>query len=60
MRSLKTQQEKKANAFNGAIVLIHAGADLRRKDKFYDTFGKMIDWLNFEGYTFKRIDELLK
>lgn len=60
MRSLKEQQEKNANAFNGAIILIHAGTDARRKDKLYDRLGETIDWLRSEGYVFKRIDELLK
>lgn len=60
MRSLKEHQQKNANAFNGAIILIHAGTDARRKDKLYDRLGEMINWLRSEGYAFKRIDELLK
>ena len=60
MRSLKELQKKNANAFNGAIILIHAGTDARRKDKLYDRLEEMINWLRSEGYVFKRIDELLK
>ncbi len=59
IRSLKEQQQKNTNAFNGAIILIHAGTDERRKDKLYDKLIGLIDWLHAEGYTFKRIDELL-
>ncbi len=60
MQSLKEQQQKNANAFNGAIILIHAGTDARRKDKLYDRLSELIEWLKQEGYSFKRIDELLK
>lgn len=34
LQSLKDQQAKNANAFNGAIILIHAGTDARRKDNY--------------------------
>lgn len=60
MQSLKEQQQKNVNAFNGAVILIHAGTDARRKDKLYDKLDELIEWLKTEGYSFKRIDELLK
>jgi peptidoglycan/xylan/chitin deacetylase (PgdA/CDA1 family) len=60
MQSLKDQQQKNADAFNGAVIIVHAGTDARRKDKLYDRLGEMIDWLRSEGYSFKRIDQLLK
>ncbi|WP_245751158.1 glycoside hydrolase family 9 protein [Parafilimonas terrae] len=60
MQSLKEQQQKNDNAFNGAIILIHAGTDARRKDKLYNRLGELIEWLKEEGYSFKRVDELLK
>ena len=60
LQSLKTQLQKNENAFNGAILLIHAGTDARRKDKLYDKLDEMISWLHAKGYTFKRVDELLK
>jgi peptidoglycan/xylan/chitin deacetylase (PgdA/CDA1 family) len=59
IQSLKEQQQKNANAFNGSIILIHAGTDERRKDKLYNKLDELINWLHSEGYVFKRIDELL-
>ena len=49
----------KPNGLNGFIVLIHMGTDARRKDKFYDRLGKMIDELKKEGYQFVDIRVLL-
>jgi hypothetical protein len=40
--------------------LIHAGTDARRKDKLYDKLDEMISWLKANGYSFRRIDELLQ
>ena len=59
MQSLKEQLQKNPNAFNGAIILIHAGTDARRKDKFYNRLDEIIRWLKMNGYSFKRIDEML-
>jgi peptidoglycan/xylan/chitin deacetylase (PgdA/CDA1 family) len=59
IQSLKEQQQKNANVFNGSIILIHAGTDERRKDKLYNKLDELINWLHSEGYVFKRIDELL-
>jgi peptidoglycan/xylan/chitin deacetylase (PgdA/CDA1 family) len=59
LQSLKNQFSQNKNAFNGAIILIHAGTDPRRKDKLYNRVDELIDWLKEEGYSFKRIDELL-
>ena len=44
---------------NGAILLIHAGTDPRRKDKFYDRLTEIIQFLKNNGFVFRRIDELL-
>lgn len=44
---------------NGVILLVHAGTDPRRKDKFYDQLNKLIIELKKQGYQFKKIDELL-
>ena len=60
LQSLKEQQAQNKNAFNGAIILIHAGTDARRKDKLYNKLNELIGWLKMNGYSFKRIDELLK
>lgn len=60
LQSMREALQKDPNAFNGAIILIHAGTDPRRKDKFYNRLPDLIDWLQQNGYTIKRIDELLK
>ena len=60
LQSLKNQLQQNKNAFNGAIILIHAGTDARRKDKFYNKLDEIIRWLKMNGYSFKRIDELLQ
>lgn len=44
---------------NGAILLIHAGTDPRRKDKFYNRLPEIIHVLKAKGYAFRRIDALL-
>lgn len=60
LQSLKSQQSKNANAFNGAIILIHAGTDPRRKDKLYDHLATLINWLRENGYVITRVDKMLK
>jgi endoglucanase len=60
MSSLQNQLSEDPNAFNGAVILIHAGTDTRRKDKLYDKLDEMISCLHSKGYTFKSVDELLK
>lgn len=50
----------KPTALNGAIILIHAGTDPRRKHKLYDRLGELIQLLKKGGYQLLRIDNLLK
>jgi peptidoglycan/xylan/chitin deacetylase (PgdA/CDA1 family) len=45
--------------FNGAILLIHAGTDPRRKDKLYEQLSEIILLFKTKGFRFKRIDDLL-
>ncbi|HEY0743456.1 MAG TPA: glycoside hydrolase family 9 protein [Chryseosolibacter sp.] len=53
--------EKERNEeLNGTIMLIHIGTDPRRKDKLFNRLSEIITKLKVEGYTFQRIDELLK
>jgi endoglucanase len=60
MASIKKFNQTDPNGLNGVILLIHAGTDPRRKDKFYNRLDELIGYLKKEGYSFKRIDELLK
>lgn len=57
MNSLKDFHTKKPSAFNGAIILVHAGTHPNRTDKFYHRLGEMIQWLKKEGFIFKNIVE---
>ena len=53
------QLSKQRNGLNGYILLIHAGTDPRRKDKLYNRLNEMIDFLKNEGYSFKKMDQIL-
>jgi len=57
IKHLLTMEKK--GGLNGAIILIHAGTDPRRKDKLYDRLPELIRSLKQKGYTFKRVDSLL-
>jgi peptidoglycan/xylan/chitin deacetylase (PgdA/CDA1 family) len=57
LEHLKTIEKK--GSLKGAILLIHAGTDTRRKDKLYDKLPELIGYLRARGYSFKRVDELL-
>ena len=45
--------------FNGAIILIHAGTDPRRKDKLYQQLRAIISLFRMQDFRPTRIDELL-
>jgi endoglucanase len=57
--NIKKFNETRPGGLNGVILLIHAGTDARRKDKLYSRLGELISYLKKQGYTFKRIDEML-
>ena len=48
------------HGLNGYILLLHIGTDSRRTNKFYLRLNELITTLKQKGYTFKRVDELLK
>jgi endoglucanase len=58
--SIKKFNETRRAGLNGAILLIHAGTDPRRKDKLYKRLEELIGYLKKQGYQFKTINELLK
>jgi arylsulfatase A-like enzyme/peptidoglycan/xylan/chitin deacetylase (PgdA/CDA1 family) len=51
---------ERLHGLNGAMILIHIGTDLRRTDKFYDQLPTIINDLKAKGYSFIKVDELLK
>lgn len=57
--SIVSFNESKTNGLNGFILLLHIGTDPRRKDKFYNKLGDLIDYLNKNNYELERIDKLL-
>jgi endoglucanase len=60
MNSIKKFNETRPAGLKGAIMLVHVGTDPRRKDKLYDRLGELISYLKRDGYTFRRVDELLR
>lgn len=56
IRSLNDFEIK--HTLNGAIILIHAGTDPRRKDKLYSHLSQIVSELKWKGYTFSTIDKL--
>jgi len=59
MQSLKDLDNHSPAGLNGSVILVHAGVDQRRLDKFYDRLDELIGYLRSRGYRFVRIDELL-
>lgn len=58
--NLKKFEATNPNHLNGAILLIHAGTDPRRKDKLYDHLAELIAYFKERGYQLKDIPELFK
>jgi peptidoglycan/xylan/chitin deacetylase (PgdA/CDA1 family) len=58
--SVKKFNETRPAGLNGVILLVHAGTDPRRKEKLYDRLDELISYCKKQGYTFRRIDELLR
>jgi peptidoglycan/xylan/chitin deacetylase (PgdA/CDA1 family) len=54
------QQLSSADGLDGYILLIHAGTDPRRKEKFYHELPKLIKTLKQKGYQVVPIDALLR
>ena len=52
-------QDKRPGGLNGFILLMHAGTDPRRTDKFYRRLPELLDWLKTSGYSLVPLDELL-
>ncbi|WP_346238678.1 glycoside hydrolase family 9 protein [Niabella insulamsoli] len=46
---------EKRSGLAGSLILIHLGTDPRRKDKFYNKMGRMIEKLQAAGYQLERL-----
>lgn len=58
LESIRKQEREKG--MNGFILLVHIGTHPERTDKFYHQLPQLIRELREKGYTFVRIDDLLK
>jgi len=59
-QSIIDYEQNHTRGLNGFILLMHVGTDEKRTDKFYNRLPELIQWLKDKGYSFVRIDELLK
>lgn len=61
MKSMIFNYEKEMpGGLNGFMLLMHIGTDPRRKEKFYTELPNLIKVLKAKGYSFVRVDELLR
>lgn len=58
--SIFEYEEREADGMNGFILLTHVGAGEQRPDKFFLRLSDMIAELERRGYSFVRVDEMLK
>lgn len=59
-QSIIQYEENNPKGLNGFILLIHIGTDPRRTDKFYNRLDAMLTELEKRGYSFLRVDALLR
>jgi len=59
-RQVLDYEEKHPGGLNGFILLVHAGTDPRREDKFYHMLPELITALKARGYEFERLDQLVQ
>lgn len=57
--SVLSYESIQGTGLNGFILLVHAGTDPRRTDKFYFLLPELVKELKGRGYRFVRIDDLL-
>ena len=59
-QSIMKRESEDPHGLNGFILLVHIGTDPRRTDKFYNKLGTLLDALTSQGYSFVRIDRLVR
>lgn len=60
LNSIVDYEKKDPDGLNGFLLLFHIGTDPQRTDKFYYRLAELIEYLQKLGYSFWRIDKLLK
>ncbi len=58
--SILRQEQQDPHGLNGYLLLLHIGSGPDRADKFTPRFGELLDRLAAKGYSFVRVDELLR
>jgi endoglucanase len=58
LQSLRQFESSRVGGLNGAIILVHAGVDPRRKDRLYTRLDELIVWLQSRGYHCVRVNNL--
>jgi peptidoglycan/xylan/chitin deacetylase (PgdA/CDA1 family) len=58
--SIFEKERTDPDGLNGFLLLLHVGAGPGRRDKMHDRLGDLLDRLIEKGYTFVRVDELLR
>ncbi len=59
-KSILDAEAADPNGLDGFLLLLHLGAGPRRTDKLHARFAELLDAIAARGYTFVRIDELLR
>lgn len=59
-QSIMRQATEDSRGLNGFILLIHIGTDPRRTDKFYNKLDNLLAELRGRGYSFVRINKLIR
>ncbi|MGV3530074.1 MAG: polysaccharide deacetylase family protein [Flavisolibacter sp.] len=58
-KSILDYETKSPSGLNGFMLLMHAGTDAKRTDKFYRQLPALLKWLKTNGYELVAVDELL-
>lgn len=58
-KSIVDFEKKSPSGLNGFMLLMHAGTDAKRTDKFYQQLPALLKWLNAQGYELVTVAELL-
>jgi peptidoglycan/xylan/chitin deacetylase (PgdA/CDA1 family) len=58
--SILAREQEDPHGLRGYLLLLHLGAGPGRTDKLHSRFGELLDALAGRGYTFVRVDDLLR
>jgi peptidoglycan/xylan/chitin deacetylase (PgdA/CDA1 family) len=60
LQSILRREREDPNGLNGFLLLLHLGSGPGRADKFHRRFHELLDALTARGYTFPRVDRLVR